>query len=284
MTPLREQMIKAMQMHGFSPRTHESYLAAVTALARYYHRSPDVLCIADLAHYFEYLVTERKLAAATIRLALHGIRFLFIEVLQWPEMPLGIALPKRPQRIPELFTREEVGRLLGACEDPRYRTLLTLCYGCGLRLSELLAVRVQDIDGERRLLRVEQGKGAKDRLVPVSPTLLEQLRGYWRLYRPSHRLFPARLSPNTALSPSTVQRRFTRAKRAAGIEKTGGIHALRHAYATHQLEAGMPVHRLQRFLGHGNLHSTLRYVHWVPRFHEGEGEQDLIARLEVAHD
>lgn len=284
MTPLREQMIQAMQMHGFSPRTHESYLAAVTDLARFTRRSPDTLGIADLERYFQYLILERKLAAASVRLALNGIRFLFIEVLAWPEMKLGIALPKRPQRIPELFTRAEVGRLLGACEAPRYRMMLTLCYGCGLRLSELLAVRVQDIDGERRLLRVEQGKGAKDRLVPISPTLLAHLRGYWCRFRPSHRLFPARLSPNSELSPSTVQRRFTQAKRAAGIDKTGGIHALRHAYATHQLEAGMPVHRLQRFLGHGNLHSTLRYVHWVPRFHEGGGEQDLIAKLEVRDD
>jgi integrase len=281
MTPLRSQMIKSMQMHGFSPRTHESYLAAVTDLARYHGRAPQTLCIGDLERYFEHLVTERRLAAASIRLALNGIRFLYLEVLAWPEMKLGIALPKRPQRIPELFTREEVGRLLAACSDLRYRTMLTLCYGCGLRLSELLAVRVRDLDGERRLLRVEQGKGAKDRLVPISPTLLEHLRAYWRRSRPRHLLFPARRSPAAPLSPTTVQKRFTQAKRAAGIEKSGGIHALRHAYATHQLEAGLPVHRLQRFLGHGNLHSTLRYVHWVPRYHEGDGDRDLIAALEV---
>lgn len=160
----------------------------------------------------------------------------------------------------------------------------TLCYGCGLRLSELLAVKVRDIDGERRLLRIEQGKGAKDRLVPISPALLAQLRGYWRLYRPSHLLFPARFSPTSQLSPTSVQKQYTRAKAAAGVEKTGGIHALRHAFATHQLEAGLPVHRLQRLLGHNNLHSTLRYVHWVPSYREGEGELDLIARLEVEHD
>ena len=162
--------------------------------------------------------------------------------------------------------------------------MLTLCYGCGLRLSELLALRVADIDGERRMLRIEQGKGAKDRLLPLSPTLLEHLRAYWRRFRPSHRLFPGRSSPNTALSPTSVQRQFSKAKRAAAVAKTGGIHALRHAYATHQLEAGMAVHRLQRLLGHGNLQSTLRYVHWVPGTREGDGNFDLIAQLEVDHD
>ena len=283
MTPLRAQMIKAMQMRGFSPRTHGSYLAAVKDLARYHHRSPDTLAVADLNGYFEHLVTERKLAPASIRLALNAVRFLFVEVLKWPRLELGIAFPKRPQRIPELLTRAEVASILAGCSHPRYRMMLTLCYGCGLRLSELLAVRVRDIDGERRLLRVEQGKGAKDRLVPISPTLLEQLRGYWRLARPSHLLFPARFSPNRQLSATSVQKQFTRAKRAAGVKKTGGIHALRHAYATHQLEAGLPVHRLQRLLGHGNLHSTLRYVHWVPSYREGEGELDLIAKLEVGH-
>jgi integrase/recombinase XerD len=284
MTPLRAAMIKAMQMHGFSPRTHESYLAAVTDLARYHHRSPDTLAVADLNGYFEHLVIERKLAPASVRLALNAVRFLFVEVLKWPSLELGIAFPKRAQRIPELLTRAEVARVLGACAHPRYRMMLTLCYGCGLRLSELLAVKVRDIDGERRLLRVEQGKGAKDRLVPISPTLLEQLRGYWQLEHPSHLLFPARFAPNCELSPTSVQKQYTRAKAAAGVRKTGGIHALRHAYATHQLEAGMPVHRLQRLLGHGNLHSTLRYVHWVPSYREGEGELDLIAKLEVEHD
>ena len=284
MTPLREQMIKAMQMHGFSERTHRSYLAAVTDVARYYRRSPDTLGNEELDRYFEHLVTERRLAPASIRLTLNALRFLYVEVLHREALRLGVALPKRPQRIPELLTRAEVARILGACSHPRYCMMLTLCYGCGLRLSELLVVRVQDIDGERRLLRVEQGKGAKDRLVAISPRLLEQLRGYWQLARPSHLLFPARFSPNRPLSATSVQKQFTTAKRVAGVRKLGGIHALRHAYATHQLEAGMPVHRLQRLLGHGNLHSTLRYVHWVPSYREGEGELDLIARLEVSHD
>ena len=180
MTPLRQRMIKAMQMRGFSPRTHDCYLAAVRGLAKFTRRSPDTLDRGDLARYFEHLVTKRKLAPASVRQAYHGIRFLYLDVLAWPALELEVALPKRPQRIPELLTRAEVAAIFDACPDAQYRTMLALCYGCGLRLSEVLAVRVADIDGERKLLRVEQGKGAKDRLVPLSPTLLEHLRAYWR--------------------------------------------------------------------------------------------------------
>ncbi len=282
MTALRARMIKAMQVRGFSIRTHESYLAAVTDLARYSRRPPDQLGLDDLRRYFEYLATERGLSGASCRLFFHGIRFLYLEVLGWPAVDVEIPLPKRAQRIPELLTRAEVGRLLEGCRHPKHRMMLTVCYGCGLRLSELVALRVRDIDGERRLLRVEQGKGAKDRLVPLSETLLEQLRAYWRLFRPREWLFPGR-DPSEPLAETGIQKAYTQAKARAGITKIGGIHSLRHAFATHQLEAGLPVHRLQRLLGHQDIHSTLRYVHWVPDDREGQGVHDLVARLEVGH-
>ena len=280
MTPLRQAMIRAMQVRGFSVRTHQSYLAAVTDLARYCRRSPAELEVQDLCRYFEHLAIERKLSAASCRLALNGIRFLYLEVLEREAFDVPIPVPKRPQRIPELLSRAEVSRIVGACSDRKYQTMLMLCYGCGLRLSELIAVRVSDIDGARGRLRIEQGKGAKDRLVPLSPTLLERLRDYWRGYRPKHWLFPGR-APDAALCPTSIQTTYTKAKARAGITKTGGIHALRHAYATHQLEAGLPVHRLQRLLGHRDIHSTLRYVHWVPDYREGSGAHDLIAQLGV---
>jgi integrase len=281
MSPLRQQMVKAMQMHGFSQRTHESYVAAVLGLAKFAGRSPDTLQPSDLHAYFEHLVVERRLAPASVRLAYHGIRFLYLEVLNWPAVDLEVVLPKRPQRIPALLTREEVAAILDACADARYRMMLTICYGCGLRLSEVLALRIADIDGERRLLRIEQGKGAKDRLVPLSPTLLEALRGYWRLYRPREWLFPGHAGKH--LSETALQKTYLQAKRRAGVTKAGGIHALRHAYATHQLAAGLQVERLQRLMGHACIQTTLRYVHWLPSAREGEGELDLIAKLGVPH-
>lgn len=282
MTPLRQAMIKAMQMRGFSKRTHQSYLAAVTDLARHTKCPPERLSTAQINGYFEYLVTERGLAPASCRLFFNGIRFLYVQVLDRSDSALTIALPKLPQRIPQLLTRTEVARIRSACTAPKYRMMLTLCYGCGLRVSELLAVKVSDLDGERRLLRVEQGKGAKDRLVPISKTLLGQLRAYWRSFRPQGWLFPGRV-PGQPLCATSVQKVYTRSKALAGVSKIGGIHALRHAYATHSLEAGMPVHRLQRLMGHRNLQSTLRYVHWVPAYRAGEGDPDLIAKLEVDH-
>jgi integrase/recombinase XerD len=281
MTPLRQRMIAAMQMRGFSPRTHESYLDAVRDLAKWTRRSPDTLERSDLERYFEHLVIERRLAPASVRLYYCGIRFLYRQVLAWPAVELEVALPKRPQRIPALLTRAEVASILNACEDRRYRTMLAIAYGCGLRLSETLALRVQDIDGEAKFLRVEQGQGAKDRLVPLSPTLLEELRTYWRLYRPHNRLFVGR--GGEPLCATGLQRAYTLAKRAAGVTKDGGIHSLRHAYATHQLAAGLPVERLQRLMGHRHIQTTLRYFHWLPSASEGEGALNLLANLGADH-
>lgn len=159
--------------------------------------------------------------------------------------------------------------------------MLTVTYGGGLRLSEVLALRVKDVNGEQRRLHIVQGKGDQDRLVPISPTLLQTLREYWRRYRPQDWLFPGR--HGAPLAPTGLQKAYTQAKQAAGSSKDGGIHALRHAYATHQLDAGLPVERLQRLLGHRCIQTTLRYVHWLPSAREGEGALDLIAHLEVAH-
>jgi site-specific recombinase XerD len=284
MTPLRKSMIAAMRQRGFSPRTHQSYLAAVTHLARYYRRSPAELKPAELQTYFNHLVQERDLSAATCRVHLHGIRFFYLQVLKWPEVDLELVVPKRPQRVPELLTRAEVARILAACPNPKHRMLLETTYGCGLRVSEVVALRVRDIDGERQLLRIEQGKGAKDRLVNIEPGLLQRLRRYWSLYRPSPWLFPRAHAADHHLSINTAGRVFTHAKAHSGVQKIGGIHSLRHAYATHQLQHGLPVHELQHLLGHRNLDSTMRYVHWLPGAQRsGPGHADLIAELVQRH-
>jgi site-specific recombinase XerD len=201
-------------------------------------------------------------------------------VLHWEHFDVTQVFPKCTQRIPELLTRQKVARLLSAVSNPKHQALLSITYGCGLRISEVVALQVKDLDGERHLLRVEQGKGAKDRMVPLAPGLLQVLRQYWRVRRPMPWLFPSDLLPDKHLHITTPQKVYHQAKNASGIQKGGGIHALRHAYATHQLEQGVPLHELQRLLGHSDLRSTQRYLHWLPGVTPQNREPvDLIAGL-----
>lgn len=285
MTPLRQQMIDAMQQRGFSDRTHESYLYAVRALAKYFHKPPDQLRQEQIQEYFLYLVKERHLCAATCKLYLNGIRFLYLQVLKWEAFDVPIQTPKRPQKIPELLTRHEVKQIINACDNSRHRLMLLTCYGCGLRVSELVALKVRHVDGERQLLRVEQGKGSKDRAVVLSAALLDQLRYYWQKEHPRLWLFPNRSRPHLHLNITTIQKAFRTAKDKTGIQKIGGIHSLRHAYATHQLESGLPIYALQQQLGHSDIHSTMHYVHWIALSHgETSPVADLVEQLEVGHE
>lgn len=280
MTPLRKKMILAMRQRGFSPRTHKSYLAAVTDLARYFRKSPDRIEASELQPYFNHLAQERNLSPATCRLYLNGVRFLYLKVLEWPLFDVELVVPKRQQRIPELLTRADIRRIIGACRNPKHRMLLELTYGCGLRVSEVVVLRVRDIDGERGLLRVVQAKGARDRMVTLPTTLLQHLRDYWTQWRPQEWLFPSLRGGRGPIGITTAQRIFTGAKRRAGIDKVGGIHSLRHAFATHQLENRLPVHELQRLLGHRHLQSTERYLHWLPGCCDAKrGYNDLIAHI-----
>ncbi|MCU7806068.1 MAG: site-specific integrase [Candidatus Thiodiazotropha sp. (ex Lucinoma borealis)] len=285
MTQLREQMIDAMTVRGFSPRTHQSYLMAVRDLARHTHQPPDQLSVDQLQAYFLYLVKERGLSDASCRLYLNAIRFFYLQVLKRSAFEVTLQVPKRKQRIPELLQRTEIQRIIQACTNLKHQTLLLTCYGCGLRVSELVKLKLRHIDSERGLLRIEQGKGAKDRHVILLPALLTRLRSYWRTQRSDVWLFPNDQRPNEPLSICTPQKVFRRAKQQAGIDKMGGIHSLRHAYATHQLQAGMPVQQLQYQLGHRSIQSTLRYVHWV--FSDSQRDQggaDLISALALSDE
>ena len=284
MSELRQQMIDAMRQRGYSVRTHQAYLAAVEDLGRFYRRSPARLSVEEVKGYFRELAVRRGLSASTCRQHFHAARFFYHQVLERPGFDFSVALPKRRERIPELLTRAEVARLLCACYNLKHRTALATCYGCGLRVSELLALRVRDIDGERQLLRVEQGKGGKDRLVPIGTALLHALRVYWRHFRPALWLFPHGNRPEQALSITTYQKVFQCAKARAGIEKVGGIHALRHAYATHQLQSGLPLQDLQHYLGHSSIRTTMGYLHWIPNYRQAQGEHDLIAQLPATRE
>ena len=285
MTSLRQQMIDAMQQRGFSQRTHESYLYAVQCLAKYYHKPPDQLGSEQIQAYFNYLVKERHLSPNSCKLYRNGIRFLYLKVLHWQAFELAIQTPKCPQKIPELLTCEEVRKIVDSCLTYKHRIMLLTCYGCGLRVSELVALKLHHIDGERQLLRVEQGKGAKDRAVVISPALLAQLRQYWQKEHPKYWLFPNTNTPRVHLSITTAQKVFKKAKDQVGIQKVGGIHSLRHAYATHQLASGLPIYSLQQQLGHSDIHSTMHYIHWIALNHgESVPTTDLIGQLGVSDE
>jgi len=260
MTKLRQAMMEAMLLRGFSERTKESYIRGVRGIAAYYHLSPDALSNEQVRRYLLYLLDERKLAYSSANLALNAIRFLFREVLHRPRNEIDLPGPRQPQRLPEILSREEVGRILEAATDLRHKTLLMTTYAAGLRVSELCHLRIKDIDSDRMGIRVEQGKGAKDRYTLLSPHLLEQLRRYWRTYQPNEWLFVHR-NGTDPLPVETVQRSFYRARDKAGIRKRGGVHSLRHAFATHLLEAGVDIHTIQKLLGHRSIQSTLRYFH-----------------------
>lgn len=280
-SPLRQRMLDELQMRGYSPRTVESYIGAVADLCRYSQLPPDKIAPQQIQAWLLWQVKEKKLSASTCRQRFNGVRFLFHFVLKDEAFDaFSFTLPKTQQRIPELLSRKEVSLLLSTPGNLAHRLLLSTCYGCGLRLSELVQMKPQQIDAETHLLHVVQIKGRKDRLVPIPPSLLIEWRRLWYQHRSPHWLFPITRGETTAhLSERTPQRLFARTKRRIGITKHGGIHALRHAFATHALSSGMPIHQLQRILGHKDVRTTTRYLHWLPEKEVMSTRTDLLQTL-----
>jgi integrase/recombinase XerD len=262
MTALRNRMDEAMVLRGFSYRTRETYLGCVRALAKHYSQPPDALDGAKLQAYLLHLITEKKLAYASVNQASCAFRFLYGTVLGKPEMRLDIPMAKVPKRLPQILTRTEVARLIDGSKTLRGRTLLAVTYAAGLRLTEVCRLQVSDIESapERMCIKVRQGKGAQDRYTLLSPRMLEILRRYWRDQRPKIWLFPNRAGSGP-ISEHTAHRIYHAARDAVGIPAEGGIHSLRHAFATHLIEAGVDLPTVQRLLGHGHISTTMRYVH-----------------------
>jgi site-specific recombinase XerD len=262
MSTLRQRMNDAMVLRGLAERTKESYLYWVSGLAKFHGRSPDALDTAAIQTYLLHLITEKKLAYASVNQAACAIRFLFAAVLGERNIAYDIPMARTPKRLPQILTRDEVARLFAHSRTLRARTLLMTTYAAGLRLSEVSTLQLTDIESapDRMCIKVRQGKGGKDRYTLLSPRLLEALRLYWRIARPRHWLFPASSGDGTVCE-KTVQRMYHCARQAAGIPNGGGIHSLRHAFATHLLEAGVDIHTIQRLLGHGHVSTTMRYFH-----------------------
>jgi site-specific recombinase XerD len=264
MGELRDRMNQDMIVRGLAERTRESYLEAVAGLAKHYRRSPAELSQREIEAYLVHLAEERKLAWNTRSLIINGLRFFYHTTLGRSKLELVVPRPRPPAQLPEILSREEVARILARPNDRKHRLLLMTAYGAGLRVSELVALRVGDLDADRMTIRVQQGKGSRDRYTLLSPRLLEELRVDTTLDSPERWLFPSR-GRQEPISISCAQRVWGRAKREAGVSKRGGIHALRHAFATHLLEDGTDLHTIQRLLGHRHIGTTMLYFHLARR-------------------
>ena len=271
MTKLRQQMDDAMLARGFADRTRESYLWAVTGLARFYRRSPDQITDAEIQAYMVHLLRDRQLSWSTCNIVVCGLRFFYHITLKRDRTTFTIPSPRQSGKLPMVLSREEVQRLLTHATQQKYRTMLMTAYASGLRLSEVLHLQARHIDSARMAIRVEQGKGGKDRDTLLSPRVLEALRAHWNVTRPSAWLFPARKDPARPMNPSSLQKAYLTAKRRAGLTKPGGIHTLRHCFATHLLEAGVDLHTIQRLMGHRHLSTTARYLQLTRHTQIGPG-------------
>jgi site-specific recombinase XerD len=264
MTTLRSQFIRELTLRGSSPRTIEAYVFYVAELARHYGLPPDRLSDEQIKAYLLTLHTERHLAASTINVAINALRFFYRHVLHRALDEVTRALPRPKHHIhrPQVYSVEQIERLLTVgCRQPKHRTFLATVYAAGLRLNEACHLRLADIDSARMQIRVVQGKGRKDRYTLLSSKLLAELRDYWRLYRPVHWLFPSARDAQQPFCDGTAQRLYYAAVARAGLPDKGGIHCLRHSFATHLLEAGVEITVLQRLLGHSHLVTTAGYLH-----------------------
>ena len=263
MTTLRERFIRELVIRGTSCRTQESYTAAVYGLAKYYHQPPDQLNDEQLKDYIFYLAQEKQLAPASLNLTVYALRSFYRLVLQRPVDQLRLALPpvKKAVHRPQVFGVEELEKLLTVgCVHPKHRAFLMTVYGAGLRLNEACHLKPIHIDRTRMQIRVEEGKGRKDRYTLLSPRMLQELRAYWQICHPGPWLFFGR-DPKLPLPEGTGQHIFDHAVRRAGLPKKGGIHSLRHSFATHLLESGVEITVVQKLLGHSSISTTVTYLH-----------------------
>jgi integrase/recombinase XerD len=259
MTPLRQRFIDDMRLGNYSPRTIQSYVAGVVRLAKHFGRSPDQLGPKEIRD-FQLELLRQHVSWSQFNQIVSALRLFFRLTLGRPEHVPFIRYGKRPKTLPTILSPEEVIRLLDAARPGRDRTMLQTAYACGLRLSELINLQVADIDSARMVVLVRQGKGAKDRLVPLSARLLEVLRAYWREYRPRPWLFVGR-HQGERMCPNTIQRSCQQTIRRAGLTKHASLHTLRHCFATHMLEAGVDLRTLQAIMGHQSLSTTASYLH-----------------------
>ncbi|MBA7651238.1 Tyrosine recombinase XerC [subsurface metagenome] len=270
-----QQSTRALQLAGMSERTQECYTRAVRQLVDFYGRTPDLISEQELQDYFLHRKNVDKWAAATMRICYSGIKFFFINVLKRDWHTLELIHAKREQRLPTVLSINEVWAIINGVRTPQNKAYLTAVYTCGLRLHEALFLQVTDIDAQRTRIHVHRGKGAKDRYVPLPESTLYLLRDYWKRHRNPLWIFPrlgrsGQESPKAArpMAKASVQGALRRVLKQLKIIKRVSIHTLRHSYATHLLEAGVNIRRIQQYLGHNSLNSTMVYLHLTTQGHE----------------
>lgn len=256
----RDAMDREMARRGYAKRTRKCYVGCIKRFLRFTRRSPDKIEESDFRRYLAHLADECAVSRSTFNQNVAAVRLLFKDVLQrnWDIRLFGYQAPEF--RLPVVLNTEEVQRLFAVISNPRDRALIEIAYSAGLRLGEILRLKISDIDSRRMVIRIEQGKGRKDRYVMLSKALLKTLREYWRACKPRHWLFPGR-DQSKPLDPTAAQRMIALARLKARIDKRASFHTLRHSFATHLMESGTNVRVIQALLGHRSLHTTERYTH-----------------------
>ena len=268
MTRLRKLMLDELERRNYARSTADAYVHALKEFTAYFHRPPDQLGPKQISEFQLHLLRDLKLAPLTVRQHIAAVRFFFIHPLKRHYPPEEFRYPKNPRKLPIILSKEEVTRMIDAATTLLHRTLLMTLYSTGMRRAELASLKVGDIDSQRMVIHIRQGKGSRDRDVPLSPTLLETLREYWRWRKPRGYLFPGetyRGSKCQHLTSKAVYHAVKGAARRAGIQKNVGPHTLRHSFATHLLESGADLRTIQLLLGHASLHHTTVYLHLSQR-------------------
>jgi integrase/recombinase XerD len=261
MGQLRDRMIRELQLRRFAPATQKAYLEAVVGLTKHFGIAPDQLTPRQVQDYLLYLMNERHLQWNTVNTITSGLTFFYTQTLHRLDIALALPARRNPRRLPEIFSAGELEALFAAADNQQHRALLMTTYAGGFRVSEVVHLRPSDIDSQRMMIRIVCGKRARDRYTLLSPRLLDELRAYYRAYRPTGPwLFPAR-NRERCFSDDKARTVFNQAKAQAGIRKGGSIHVLRHCFATHLLEAGVDLRTIQVLLGHSSITSTAWYLH-----------------------
>ena len=270
-----QKSMRALQLAGMSERTQECYTRSVRQLVDFYNKNPDQITEKELQDYFLHRRNVNKWSAATMRICYSGIKFFFINVLKREWHTLQLIHANREQRLPTVLSVNEVWNIINTINTPQNKAYLSTVYTCGLRLLEALFLQVTDIDAQRMRIHVHRGKGAKDRYVPLPNSTLLILRDYWKLHRNSLWIFPSlgrsgQEGPKAKIpmAKASVQGALRRVLKQLNIKKRVSVHTLRHSYATHLLEAGVNIRRIQQYLGHSSLNSTMIYLHLTTQGHE----------------